>query len=121
MDGLKSKLIKLVEKISHEHKLRYELEWLEHFPASSVDSESNTFVRQAAEANNLSIVQRKTPFKFGEDFGWFSKSYKTAMFGVGSGASTPALHNADYEFPDELLSTGVSMFKSIILNILLEK
>ncbi len=121
MDVLKSELIKLVEKISHEHKLRYELEWLEHFPASSVDSESNAFVRQAAEANNLSIIQRKTPFKFGEDFGWFSKSYKTVMFGIGSGVSTPALHNADYDFPDELLSTGVSMFKSIILDILLEK
>lgn len=118
MDGLKSNLMKLLNDIASQHHLELELEWLEYFPASVVDKESNAFVRQAAQDNEFIITARKTPFKFGEDFGWFSNSYKTAMFGIGAGESTPVLHHTDYDFPDELIPAGVSMFKSIILNIL---
>ena len=57
-------------------------------------------------------------FKFGEDFGWFSKKYKTAMFGLGAGIETPALHNANYDFPEEIIETGINMFKTIISKIL---
>ncbi|WP_164732323.1 amidohydrolase [Flagellimonas oceanensis] len=118
MDELKSNLEDLVRSTSHQHKLQYALEWLEHFPASTLDKESNALVKHAAEANNYNILERKTPFKFGEDFGWFSKKYKTAMFGIGAGESTPALHHADYDFPDELLATGFSMFKAILIHLL---
>ncbi|MDF0716245.1 amidohydrolase [Muricauda sp. 334s03] len=121
MNELKSNLEHLVRTIGHQHKLKWKLEWLEHFPASILDKESNEVVRHAAKANNYKISERKTPFKFGEDFGWFSKKYKTAMFGIGAGESTPALHHADYDFPDELLTTGFAMFKSIILNLTEEK
>ncbi len=121
MEDLKSKLTHLTNAVGKEYHLKLELEWLEHFPASMVNKESNAFVHRAAEENNYTIKERKIPFKFGEDFGWFSKTYKTAMFGIGAGLSTPALHNADYDFPDEIIQTGFSMFKSIILNILQEK
>jgi len=121
MEDLKSNLMKLLNDIGNQHHLELALEWLEYFPASEVDKECNTFVRQAAQANELIITERKTPFKFGEDFGWFSKKHKTAMFGIGAGKLTPALHHVDYDFPDELLSTGFSMFKSLILNVLQEK
>jgi metal-dependent amidase/aminoacylase/carboxypeptidase family protein len=40
------------------------------------------------------------------------------MFGLGAGMETPALHNADYDFPDEIIETGINMFQSIISNIL---
>ena len=42
------------------------------------------------------------------------------MFGLGAGLDTPALHNADYDFPDEIIETGITMFKSIISNIMKE-
>ena len=118
MDDLKSDLMKLLNDTANQHHLELELDWLEYFPASVVDKESNEFVREAAHINELIITERKTPFKFGEDFGWFSKKYKTAMFGIGAGELTPALHHTDYDFPDELIHTGFSMFKSIILGIL---
>lgn len=120
MDELKSNLEHLVQSTSHQHKLQYALEWLEHFPASTLDKESNALVKHAAEANNYNILEQRTPFKFGEDFGWFSKKYKTSMFGIGAGESTPALHHADYDFPDELLATGFSMFKTILIYLLQE-
>ena len=35
------------------------------------------------------------------------------MFGIGAGENHPALHNPDYDFPDEIIETGVSMFYGI--------
>jgi metal-dependent amidase/aminoacylase/carboxypeptidase family protein len=45
----------------------------------------------------------------GEDFGLFTQHYPGAMFGLGSGTDS-ALHNPDYDFPDDIITTGVSIF-----------
>lgn len=118
---LKTQIETLVEKTCQMHALEYEVEWLEYFPASNNDMKCNNYIEKAAQENKFKIIKRPYPFKFGEDFGWFSKEYKTAMFGLGAGINTPALHNADYDFPDEIIETGISMFKSIISNIMKEK
>ena len=60
------------------------------------------------------MKERTFPLKFGEDFGWFSRDYTSAMFGLGAGLDEPALHHADYDFPDELIETGMKMFQGII-------
>ena len=109
-----------INELCQEHTLQYEIEWFEHFPAATNNIKSNSYVEKAATENNFKIKERTYPFKFGEDFGWFSKEYKTAMFGLGAGIDTPALHNANYDFPDEILETGMAMFKSILSNILNE-
>ena len=64
------------------------------------------------------MIEQKFPFRFGEDFGWFSQQFPSAMFGLGSGLSTPALHHNDYDFPEEIIPTGIEMFYQIIKNIL---
>ena len=115
---LKTQIEAVVKKTCHVHKLEYEVEWLEYFPASNNNITCNNYIEKAAQENKFKIIKRPYPFKFGEDFGWFSKKYKTAMFGLGAGINTPALHNADYDFPDEIIETGISMFKSIISNIM---
>ena len=40
------------------------------------------------------------------------------MFGLGAGLDTPALHHVDYDFPDELIETGMKMFQGIIRELL---
>ena len=117
MSILKNQIETTIKDICYKHQLAHEVEWLEYFPASTNETESNSYITTAAKENYYKIIERPYPFKFGEDFGWFSKEYKTAMFGLGAGIDTPALHNADYDFPDELIETGINMFKSIILNI----
>ena len=118
MQELKTQLKKIIQQNCNLHHLKYELEWLEYFPASTNEQVCNNLIQQASKENSFDIIERPYPFKFGEDFGWFSREYKTAMFGLGAGEDTPALHNADYDFPDELIETGISMFKSIIKNVL---
>ena len=115
---LKTQIEAVLKKTCRIHKLEYEVEWLEYFPASNNNIACINHIEKAAQENKFKITKRPYPFKFGEDFGWFSKKYKTAMFGLGAGINTPALHNADYDFPDEIIETGISMFKSIISNIM---
>ena len=40
------------------------------------------------------------------------------MFGLGSGINQPPLHNADFDFPDELIEIGSSMFLRISQQLL---
>jgi len=118
MTTLKNEVSKIVQNNCDQHQTDFELKWLEYFPASPNNSECNQQIRHAALANNLEIIDRPYPFKFGEDFGWFTSQYKTAMFGLGAGLSTPPLHNKTYDFPDAITPTGISMFQSIIKSIL---
>ena len=119
MTILKSKIVEALEAICTSHKLEYDIKWLEYFPTSRNNRESNSHVLRAARQNNFEIIEKSYPFRFGEDFGWFSKEYKTAMFGLGAGMDTPPLHNSFYDFPDEIIETGIDMFKTIIASVFL--
>ena len=107
-----------VSRICQSYKLTYDLKWFEHFPASQNDASSIAMVREAAQINGYVVRERQYPFKFGEDFGWFSRQYKTAMFGLGAGMNCPALHSTDYDFPDEIIETGIKMFTTMITLIM---
>jgi amidohydrolase len=120
MELLVDKIKEIVRVVCAKYFLIYSEKWFEHFPSSSNHLDCNRFVANAAHLNGFQIDKREHPFKFGEDFGWFSKSYKTSMFGLGAGTSSPALHNPDYDFPDHLIETGISMF-STVARILFEE
>jgi len=114
MNLLKTNIQHMLTRVCKEHKVSYKIEWFDYFPATVNNNFCNDIISTAASRNKLNIVSRETPFKFGEDFGWFSKNYKAAMFGIGSGIKSPALHHAEYDFPDEILITGIRMFTAII-------
>lgn len=118
MNALKEQIFKLTEAITRKQNLKYYSQIFDQFPATRNHQYCNSLIRKAAELNGFQVEERSTPFKFGEDFGWFSQRGKAAMFGLGAGKNSPALHNPDYDFPEELLETGISMFKQIICEIL---
>ncbi|MEP2278262.1 amidohydrolase [Maribacter sp.] len=118
MSALESKIKQAVSKVSNTHKLKAEIDWFEFFPASDNNSDCVSFIEKVANENNIELVEHPKSLKFGEDFGWFSSKYKSAIFGLGAGEHQPALHHSDYDFPDELISTGLLMFKSLISGIL---
>jgi metal-dependent amidase/aminoacylase/carboxypeptidase family protein len=88
--------------------------WFEHFPGSKNNVFCNDVIRAVARGAGFDLYERPYPFKFGEDFGWFGENYPSAMFGLGAGLNSPALHHADYDFPEEIIETGVRMFVGVI-------
>ena len=118
MQQLKEKLLMIVADACAKYSLQFHVDWFDFFPSAVNDPQCNQLIRNAAIANQLSITEQPVPFKFGEDFGWYTTEYKSALFGIGAGVHHPALHQADYDFPDEIIQTGIKMFGSIIEQLL---
>jgi metal-dependent amidase/aminoacylase/carboxypeptidase family protein len=110
----------IAREAAKRHRLKVEVSWTQYFPANQNDEDMVDLIQRAAELNGFGYKHKKRPFRWGEDFGHFSKQFEGAMFGIGSGKKTPALHNPDYDFPEELILTGVSMFSTIIDELLKE-
>lgn len=104
----------IARQVAGAHDLKIEIEWTQSFFANFNDERVIAAIKDAAAAGGYETEQRASPFKWGEDFGIFTEQFPGAMFGIGSGKNCPALHNPDYDFPDELIETGMIIFKEII-------
>lgn len=117
MVNLREKFMSLVINIAIDHELKYELDWFQEFSSINNHKKAVKTIRDASKAIKLNYIPKKTAFPWGEDFGLFTEKIPGAMFGLGAGKKTPALHNPDYDFPDELIETGSKMFISIFNTI----
>lgn len=106
-----------MDSVCKKHRLAADISFTQVFHANINHPEAVEFIRQAAQQNGLALTETPHPFRWGEDFGLFTQRYKGAMFGLGAGIDTPALHNPDYDFPDEITETGIDMFYQIIQQI----
>jgi amidohydrolase len=113
MEKLQDDFVNGVKEICTEHNLEVEWEWLEEFFANENSEEAFTFIKDAAISQDLEFEEMNSGVKWGEDFGLITQRFSGAMFGIGSGEDCPALHNPDYDFPDDILETGILMFTGI--------
>ncbi|WP_370087118.1 amidohydrolase [Ekhidna sp.] len=120
MDAFSKRITDQVERISQKHGLRSTINWTEAFEANKNSPEAVRFIKEAISQSRFDFTVRERPFKWGEDFGLFTQRYPGAMFGIGSGVDCPALHNPDYDFPDEIIPTAVKMFTTIVENAINE-
>lgn len=102
------------EQLATRHGLSITFDAIEHFSASINDGRAVSTIQQAATQNGLTYTELAAPFRAGEDFGEITSRYTGAMFGLGAGENCAELHNPDYDFPDDLIPTGVRMFKSLV-------
>lgn len=110
---IEAKLENCVAEQATKYHLKHTIKWTQSFQANENSSDAIQLIENAARKNKYSILKKEHPFTWGEDFGLFTQLYSGAMFGLGSGENTPALHNPDYDFPDEIIVTGVTLFHEI--------
>ncbi len=115
---LTNEAVKSANAISKKYKLKTEINFTEIFPATVNDDKCIELIKESAKENKLKVKSLKNPFKWSEDFGHFTRQFRGALFGLGSGINQPALHNPDYDFPDEIIEAGTKMFYSIIKKII---
>lgn len=118
MQLLKKELQNLVKSISKRENLSFNFTYEEVFPATVNDPSCVSIAEEAVQDLKLKSSHIHEPFKWSEDFGHFSSKYPGALLGLGSGTDQPALHNPDFDFPDELISTGSALFINICRQIL---
>lgn len=113
MKKIEASLENIAHTIANEYQLESDINWTQSFEANENDKKAVAHIRKAALINNLELYEKEHPFSWGEDFGLFTQHYPGALFGLGSGKTIPALHNPDYDFPDDILPAGVSIFYQI--------
>jgi len=110
MELLTKKVETSIDEISKAERLRTEISYCDVFPATINNADCVRIIETSAKENNLEIVHIVQPFKWSEDFGFYTEKYKGALFGLGAGIDHAQLHNPDYNFPDEIIETGINTF-----------
>ncbi|MDO4978054.1 MAG: M20/M25/M40 family metallo-hydrolase [Eubacteriales bacterium] len=107
-------ILRKAEELAKEYELEFSYEEKEPFPATENDAKSVSFIEECAEKAGLSVRHLEEANRWSEDFGYYLQKTKGAMFGVGAGEVTPALHTADYEYPDEIMGDILSLYEKIV-------
>lgn len=118
MNIISRRIEKMAETIAETNNLKCRISWTDEFPVTENSGKAVDIIRSAAVNLGLRTVQPDAPFPWSEDFGHFTNKYPGALFGIGAGVNTPALHSPEYDFPDELISLGVDIFIEIINELL---
>ncbi|MEA2041423.1 MAG: amidohydrolase [Bacteroidota bacterium] len=113
MDVLVKKAEQIINQIAQKEHLKYEIVYSEIFPATENHKACVEYIKQAAQKGNFNTELRDNPFRWGEDFGYFTEKYPGGFFGLGAGKNQPHLHNSDYDFPDDIIETGSTTFYNI--------
>jgi hippurate hydrolase len=74
-------------------------------------------VVRAGQAVGLETIPDRTPMSFSEDFAHFTAAVPGCFLLVGNGEDGPhaqPLHSSDYDFNDELLPIGASMWAALV-------
>jgi amidohydrolase len=114
LEWLRAELADLTGRLAAESGLGHSLTWHEAFAATESDGGSVAVVRAAAMRLGLAVQELDEPFRWSEDFGYFTAAFRGAFFGLGSGVDQPQLHDDRYDYPDELIETGARLYRAII-------
>lgn len=102
-----------IERLSKDENLSFSYRFEETFYANINHAEAVETIQHACQKANIKYHQLTEAMPWGEDFGLFTQQSKGAMFGLGSGEDCPPLHHPKYDFPDQIIASGVKTFVEI--------
>jgi amidohydrolase len=108
----------LVEEAARAQGLSAEIAWHDIFAHCENHPEATRRIAAALDALGLPHDGRGLPMRPSEDFGQFGHAACAAMLFLGAGVDHPALHNPDYDFPDDLIPLGARIFHRIARDLL---
>lgn len=108
----------IATRTAQAHGLACSFAYDEIFTASVNATEAVEQLQLALDQEGVPHRPEGLPMRASEDFGVFGAHARSAMFFLGSGTGHPALHNPDYDFPDDLIPIGARIFLRTARNIL---
>ncbi|MBD2754959.1 amidohydrolase [Spirosoma validum] len=114
MEQLTTQLLDVLAELSTDSGIDVATRYTEAFFANENDPEAYEQIKRSAVKLGYPFVEKQEPFKWGEDFGLFTQHHKGAMFGMGNGENSPALHNDNYDFNDNLIEPAARLFLELI-------
>jgi amidohydrolase len=116
LEQLIEEVEKKAKQLAKAENLDIDVQLKESFAVSKNDPAAVKLADQAFKRLNLELIEKAEPFRWSEDFGLFSQHCPSFLFGLGAGEKCPQLHEGSYDFPDELIETGVGVFDRIVRN-----
>jgi amidohydrolase len=114
MDVLKQKLEAKAGDEAAQYGLEYGISYRDSFFATVSHKKSADKVRRAAKKLGLTVWEGDKPIRGSEDFGAFTRHTRGAFFSVGCGADHAAIHTAEYDFNDGIISTVVDLYSALL-------
>ncbi|MBC8587054.1 amidohydrolase [Paratissierella segnis] len=114
MNKLQHDLEEISLKEAEKWGLKCSFDYQDAFPETVNHSESVDKVIDACKTLNLPVINMEEPRRTSEDFGHLLKLTKGAMFRISYGENLPPLHDAEYDFDDDLIEEAVEIFKELI-------
>ncbi|MBL6636376.1 MAG: amidohydrolase [Actinobacteria bacterium] len=111
---LQAEITGIAEQVAVRDGLAVDIEVVEDFFANVNDPGVTERVRLAAEHCGHHIITPEVGMRAGEDFGLFTERFPCCLVLLGAGEEHLPIHNAGYDFPDELITTGVELFEQIV-------
>lgn len=114
LELMANQIIELCRSKAKDYLFDFNFSEHEAFAATNSDPNCVRVIEHAAQNLELKLGHLSEPFRWSEDFGRFGAVCPIGFFGLGSGIDQPALHNPEFDFPDDILETGMTMFWEII-------
>lgn len=108
----------LVHRTATAQELTAEVTWHDIFSHCENHPEATVILRRALDALDIPHDGRGLPMRASEDFGRFGHHARAAMLFLGAGRDHAALHNPDYDFPDDLIPIGARIFHRVARDLL---
>lgn len=118
MESLEATARSLACSVAEEFGLSVDFEVCDNFAASINDPDAYGVATKAMDAIGITYGDAGVPMRASEDFGVFGWNAKAAMLCLGPGENYAALHNPDYDFPDDLIPIGSAIFERIARDLL---
>lgn len=113
MADLHSRSEAFLRNTAEKHGLLVELEISDDFAHCENSPVATQIFTKALDHLGISHSTDHLPIRASEDFGRFRAFGDSAMIFIGSGEDHPMLHNPDYDFPDDLIEKGISIFREV--------
>ncbi|QUG42909.1 amidohydrolase [Psychrobacillus sp. INOP01] len=113
LDRLQENLENFAKAQGEEHGLKVSFYYNDEFPETVNHKESAEKIRLVAKSKGIELVEQNEAFRGSEDFGHYTKLTKGAYCLIGNGEDYPHVHTNEFDFRDELIETGVELFKGL--------
>ncbi len=113
MDKISSLIEAEIKSISADQGIISEYDYFEYFPAVENCGVMVNSLEKLCTEKAFAYEYLPEPYFWSEDFAFYGELSQICFFGLGSGIKQPHLHALNYDFNDNIIKTGVEMYKTI--------
>ncbi|MDR2802848.1 MAG: amidohydrolase [Treponema sp.] len=114
LEELRQRIEGKTKELAAQYGLEYDFSFRDSVPATVNHNESADKIRRAAKRLGLSLWEADVPIRGSEDFAWFLKRTRGAMYGVGTGEDRAPIHTAGFDFNDAVIPAVVDLFRALL-------